>query len=194
MTASLHDRLRAATAPAHHALESDLAWERRIATRGGYLGLLARLRGFHAAYEPAIGRTLADDAFFDPRRRLARLDADLADLGLGREAIAALPVPRPVPIAGRARALGALYVLEGSTLGGQVIGRQVASRLGFDGTSGCTYFAGRGRATGAMWQAFRAALETLAGDEAAEATALAAGIATFEALRTWLAGLGDPAA
>lgn len=186
MSGSLHARLRAATAGAHAALERDLDWEARVATPRSYRDLLARLRGFHAAYERAIGAALGDEAFLAPRRRLARLDADLRHLGLGPAAIRDLPVPEPVALRGPAEALGALYVLEGSTLGGQVIGRRIGELHGFDAARGCAYYRARGASVGPMWSAFRARLETLAGDPAAEVAALAAGIATFDALRRWL--------
>jgi len=178
----LHQRLREATAEAHAALERDLVWEARVATLAGYRSLLARLRGFHAAFEPAIGAGLADEAFFGPRRRLAKLDADLAHLGLEATAIEALPAPAPGRLAGPEAAMGALYVLEGSTLGGQVIGRKVEGLHGLRAETGCAYYRAHGRAAGAMWQAFRARLETVPDEEAA----LAAGVATFEAMRDWL--------
>ncbi|GJE53837.1 MULTISPECIES: biliverdin-producing heme oxygenase [Methylobacterium] len=182
MTEGLHARLRAATAGAHQALERDLDWEARTATLQGYRDLLALMRGFHAGFEPAIGRMLDDEDFFGPRRRLQALDADLNRLGLGATDIAGLPAVSPIALTSRASAYGALYVLEGSTLGGQVIGRSIAERHGPDAEAACRYYRGHGRATGRMWNAFRARLDGLDGDDA-----LVAGIATFDALRTWLA-------
>lgn len=73
-------------------------------------------------------------------------------------------------------------MLEGSTLGGQVIGRSIAERHGPNAEAACSYYRGHGRATGRMWNAFRARLDGLDGDDA-----LGAGIATFDALRLWLA-------
>ncbi len=186
----LHRRLRGATAGAHAALERDLGWERRVATRAGYAALLARLRGFHAAYEPAIGAALADDGFLAPRLRLARLDADLVHLGLAPEAPAALARPLPIRLDGPAAALGALYVLEGSTLGGQLIGRHVAGLHGL-GIDGLRYYRAHGPETGRMWSAFRARLDGFAGEPAAEAALTAAAVATFEALRVWLCGAAE---
>lgn len=186
MSESLHRRLRAATAAEHEALERGLDWRARVATLEGYRGLLARLRGIHAAYEPAIGRALADEPFFAKRRRLARLDADLACLGLDGASIETLPVPAQVVFEGRAEALGALYAFEGSTLGGQVIGREIERLHGLSEASGCAYYRAHGRATASMWAAFRDELETLAGNTVAEAAALRTGIATFAAMRLWL--------
>jgi len=177
---SLHARLRDATQAAHQALERDLDWEARVATLPGYRALLIRLRGFHAAYEPAIAVALADAAFFDPRRRLPALDADLQ--ALDRATPDTVPAPAAPRLDGAGAALGALYVLEGSTLGGAVIGRHVA-RLHGEGVP-LAYYAGRGRATGPLWREFRERLDGL--PEAEAAAAFAAGVATFEAMRGWL--------
>ena len=185
-TEGLHGRLRAATAEAHHALERDLDWEARIATLRGYRDLLAGFYGFHAGYEPAIGRALADEDLFGPRRRLERLDGDLRGLGLDRPAIAALPVAVPIAMGGPAAALGALYVLEGSTLGGQVIRQALERRHGAAVADACAYYQGHGRATAAQWQTFCDALEARCADAAAERATLAAAVATFDALRSWL--------
>ncbi|WP_342151152.1 biliverdin-producing heme oxygenase [Methylorubrum sp. SB2] len=179
---TLHARLRVATAEAHEALERDLDWQERVATLPGYRALLARLRGFHAAYEPAIAVALADEAFFAPRRRLAALDADLAALGLDDAARAALPAPLAPRLAGEGAAMGALYVLEGSTLGGLVIGRHVGGLHGA-GTP-LAYYAGRGREAGPLWRAFRERLDGLGAGQ--EQAAFAAGVATFETMRVWL--------
>lgn len=186
----LHARLRAATGPAHAALERDLDWQARVATLTGYRGLLARLHGFHAAWEPAIGAALADAAFLDPRRRLALLAEDLAGLGLPPAAIDALPRPSPAPIADAASALGALYVLEGSTLGGRVIARHVARVHGADAP--CAYYRAHGSRGGAMWTAFRGRLDAV--PEAGAPAAAAAAVATFEALGRWLGAAGAPGA
>ena len=99
----------------------------------------------------------------------------------------------PVPLLRDAfEALGSLYVMEGSTLGGQVIMRNVTLRLGFDDRFGCSYFAGHGANTGAMWRSFLARL-----DEAptAEAERIANGAsATFERLAWWLGRTAGDAA
>ena len=182
---NLHGRLRAATASAHQDLEDTLDWRARVATRDGYRDLLARFHGFHAAYEPAIGEALADEAFWGPRRRLPALAADLAHLGLSADAVAALPRPSREAFADAAAAMGALYVLEGSTLGGQVIGRHIGAVHGLS-DAGLAYYRAHGRQTGVMWNAFRARLDRLSGDADAEAAALASGTETFDALRTWL--------
>jgi heme oxygenase len=54
--------------------------------------------------------------------------------------------------------LGAMYVMEGSTLGGQYIARQVEKTLGLAPGRGDAYFRGYGDETGPMWRAFKAVL------------------------------------
>jgi heme oxygenase (biliverdin-IX-beta and delta-forming) len=98
----------------------------------------------------------------------------------------------PSPGARDAGFLGALYVMEGSTLGGQFLARHVEQVLGLTPGQGNAYFQGHGEATGAMW---REVTEQIAGVpdalapvviEAARRTfalygrALAAGVAAQE--------------
>lgn len=60
-------------------------------------------------------------------------------------------------------AMGVFYVMEGSTLGGRVILKNVVKQLGLDENSGAGYFSGYKEKTGPMWKAF---LETLLAYEA----------------------------
>ena len=55
--------------------------------------------------------------------------------------------------------LGALYVVEGSTLGGQYIARQVETVLGLVQGEGDAYFLGHGERTGERWREIRGILE-----------------------------------
>ncbi|GBU18586.1 MULTISPECIES: biliverdin-producing heme oxygenase [Methylobacterium] len=183
---SLRHRLREETAAPHEALERDLDWQARVASLDGYRDLLARLRGFHATLEPEIAGALGDDAFLDPRRRIEALDADLACLGLTPAAVEALPRPQSLGLAGPDEALGALYVFEGSTLGGILIGRHVRALHGLSPEEGCAYYAGRGERAGPMWRSFCERLDAV-GETPGAAEAVSAGAArTFRAMRDWL--------
>lgn len=186
--ASVLQRLREETREEHEAVERDLDWEWHVAERGRYRALLARFHGFHAALEPRIAAALEEAAFFDPRRRLDDLVADLVALGLTPQRIAGLPLCRGAPnLSGPSEALGALYVLEGSTLGGQIIARRVARDLGLAPHTGCAYYAAHGRETGTMWRDTRARLAAQAESGPAAADAMVSSArATFAALRAWL--------
>ena len=195
---SLHARLRDATGPAHRRLEDELDWEARTATLAGYRDLLGRFRGFHAVYEPAIAVALDDPGLLAGRMRVELLDADLRVLGMDAASIAALPCPPRPGLANAAQALGALYVLEGSTLGGQVIGRSISRRLGAQAAGALAYYGGHGRETAARWRGFLEELESACAAPAAQDQAIATAIDTFDALRRWLvraqAPLSRPAA
>ncbi|NGM38289.1 biliverdin-producing heme oxygenase [Methylobacterium sp. DB0501] len=179
------ERLRAETREAHEAIERDLAWESRVTTRDGYRALLARFWGLHVVLEPALADVLDDPTFFDPRRRLGHLAADLRLLGLDDAAIEALPRASMILPSNRDQAFGALYVLEGSTLGGQVIAKQIGRQLGLSPDHGCRYYAAHGRETGPMWKRFRQRLteEARAGDPD---VIVASATRTFDVMRLWL--------
>ena len=184
--------LRAATRPAHDALEGGLGLLDERLDLDVYRRVLERFHGFLRTWEPRVAALLRDEALLRPRRRGHLLQADLAALGASVDDVARLPLC-PVPLLRDAfEALGSLYVMEGSTLGGQVIMRNVTLRLGFDDRFGCSYFAGHGANTGAMWRSFLARL-----DEAptAEAERIANGAsATFERLAWWLGRTAGDAA
>ncbi len=177
--------LREATAVAHERLHSipvflDLA-ESRL-DRLAYAGLLRRLLGFHAAVEAALaaapplahyGIDLAE------RRRAPLLRADLTHLGLPAEAPLA-PVPA-FPDA--AEALGALYVTEGSTLGGRQLARGLDHLL--PAGEGRGFLLGHGARHGALWAACCAAFEACGAEPGGLAGMRAGAAATFAAFEAW---------
>lgn len=118
---SSHAFLRRVTRPWHDGVEA--AFERfDLRGRDGLSGfLLAQARAvlpLEDALEAAGAAALLAD--WPLRRRAGALRADLARLGL--RAPSESPVPAlPSPVHG----LGALYVLEGSRLGGRVLHRRV---------------------------------------------------------------------
>lgn len=177
-------QLRTATRPAHDALEGSLGLLDEQLDRDSYGPVLQRLYGFWQGWEPHVAVLLRGEMLAG-QRRLHLLAADLATLGFSASAVALLPAcPLPV-LRDAAEALGSLYVMEGSTLGGRVILRNVERCLGLDANAGGSYFAGYGAATGSMWRAFLIRLDAVpAGDAARVATGATA---TFERLGWWLA-------
>jgi heme oxygenase len=182
---TLLERLRLETGSAHQRIERTLDITSRTATQAGYRALLTRFYGFHRVWEAAVAPLIADRAFFDPRRRTGLLARDLRALGLDRREIASLPACTPLmALPNRAAALGAMYVVEGSTLGGAIISRHVQRRLGLGPHTGCAYFGAYGKATGAMWRSFCARLlasSTPDGDDV-----VAAALDSFDILQRWL--------
>lgn len=152
---TLLQRLKDETSSEHAALEARLPLMHPDLTLQDYVGVL---QAFYSVVQPLEARldtmALPEALEWPERRRSALLEADLRGLD-------SAPVPPSTlewaDLTG-AEALGACYVLEGSTLGGQLITRQLG-RLGLSAEDGGAYFAGHGVHTGARWKAFRAALE-----------------------------------
>jgi heme oxygenase len=143
-----------------------------------YRALLTRLLGFHAPFEAAVGA---------PPERSGWLMSDLDFLGARRAAPAphCLYLPR---LDTPERRIGALYVVEGSALGGRELAKRLDGLLGADAVAGRRFLLGRGADTGAAWRAYLARLESFANLGAARRDIVAAALETFAAFEQWLDG------
>lgn len=185
------DLLRQRTSLLHDRVERAVDLPSRCDSREGYASLLSRLLGFYEPFETALARFDWRQAGldFEERRKAGRLRADLSALGWEGAAIDGAArcrdLPRPAALAG---AVGCLYVLEGATLGGQVIARQTARSLGVGPERGGRFYEGYGEATGRLWRAFGSAANAYCGhDERRSEEAVDGAIATFAAFEAWLA-------
>jgi heme oxygenase len=154
----LHHALRTASASLHRRFEQRLG---RLGLGGPTLSLSAYraiLRMFYGYYAPVeagmvqlVLRGVATGMVLEPRAAL--LAHDLSALGADAAAIAALPrcaeLPQLVALEDLA---GCLYVLEGASLGGQLIAREVQARLKLTPDTGASFFTGRGAATAERWR------------------------------------------
>jgi heme oxygenase len=178
--------LRAATDRAHQELELSLDLLGREPDRQRFRRVLERFYGFHAVWEQAIREREELRAFQEPRTRLPHLERDLAALGLPTAKLVDLPrcaAARDLAN-GLPQAIGSIYVMEGSTLGGQVIARAL-SGLDWVPPGGLAYFQPYGDRTGAMWRAFRAWADEMVPPQD-HALAAAGAQRTFALLREWL--------
>jgi heme oxygenase len=158
----LSARLRTQTAPLHDQAATILGLPGAIRTLDHYRDWLDRFLGLYAPLEQslaAFGEWHEHGFALPSPTHSFCLGADLAALGTDKPGISHAP-PAALPhLPTFAHALGALYVLEGSTLGGRVILRDVERRLGPQITGATRFFDGRGMAAGPAWQRFRAALD-----------------------------------
>lgn len=118
--------LRAATAEEHRKV--DTAFSRfHLGDETGYRDFLrAQAAGFlpiERALDEAQAETILAD--WPQRRRGHLLRADLADLNVTQPE----PFPAPDFVSAKASMLGAIYVLEGSRLGGAVLKKAVPSHF-----------------------------------------------------------------
>jgi heme oxygenase len=187
-TAAL-ERLRERTAEQHERLERRLGRFRWLRSRDAYASMLEQLYGFYAVAEPALaaaGAAAIDGLELDERRKAPLLAYDLAQLGRTPARLARLPLA-PVPAIGDpGQALGALYVLEGATLGGKLIERAVARELGLARATGTAFFGAYGRDVAARWRSFGVVLEREAGERGDLDAIADAAAETFAALDDWL--------
>jgi heme oxygenase len=178
-------RLRAATGEAHARLDARLNIVDELSRPEGRRRLVARFFGLHAGAEPALAPLLSpiDGLDFEGRDRSPLLERDIAVLGLDRERVPVCPVEPPRT---EAEALGFFYVLEGSTLGGRIIRREMETR-GVAG-DGLSFLDPYGSDTGARWRAFLDVLRARvpAGDDARAAAVVRGGVAGFVRAETWL--------
>jgi len=188
--ADILKRLKLETAEWHSRIETLVPVFDREFTLVDYQRLLARFYGFYCPFEKAVGsvpgvaRLLPDLA---DRFKVPALAADLRWLGSIEADLPRLPqcslLPRLDSISTLA---GALYVTEGSTLGGQFITRHLRGSLGVVSGAGGSFFAGYGDRTGSRWKTFTAAVESWASPHN-EAAMIQSALTTFRMLFIWLA-------
>ena len=185
---SILDRLRDETRHLHQALENDLPVMRPNLQLRDYRRLLARFYGFYMPVEGALARVAGLESSlpdWPQRRKLDSLAKDLKVLGFTSPEIAELPVCAQVPaIPSVEKALGCLYVLEGSTLGGQIIGRHLEAALHIGHDNGASFFCSYGVRVGPMWRTFQEALRSR--EPAYHEPMIEAASQTFESIHRWL--------
>lgn len=157
--------LRERTRPCHAQLDERLQLFTTVQSQEDYRAHLFRFfQIFHHA-EKALHAYPTWREFgveWAEREKSSLLRADLLALGIGESDLENIPLPEPLPPhSSFAEAVGSLYVLEGSTLGGQYISRHYQAKLGLRAESGLSFHSGYGAETGARWQSFCASLENI---------------------------------
>lgn len=138
--------LRKRTQAVHERLDAAVG---SFNTLEEYRHYLARLGMFRAAMDEALQRVAWPSGWSWRPTTVARsLDSDAIDLGLP----AAERTRCDIDLTNRSALLGALYVLEGSTLGARVL-RQRAAALGLGETFGARHLAVMSKDI-AQWQSF----------------------------------------
>jgi heme oxygenase len=156
---TLRDLLHERTAPDHQALEATPVM--RTFAGGNpsvaeYLDYLARQRRLHAPIERALAGWLPPQWIDLRLRKASWLLSDLRALGAQGDE----PEAEFAPIATWGEALGVLYVLEGGTLGLQVVRKRLQAEHPALHAAG-RFMLGYGPDTGRHWRGFVQVLEEL---------------------------------
>ena len=158
----LSARLRRTTAPLDAKVERLLGLPGAVRNRQDYCQLLGRFLGL---YEP-LGQVFQRFDEWDrlgltpaARAHAANLALDLSALGIDLSRVPRAPSRMLPNLPTFPHALGALYVLEGATLGGRVILRALEARMAGQIAGATRFLGGHGAAGGPTWQSFRATLD-----------------------------------
>lgn len=145
------------TRDAHLRLEAEVDFDGRLTSLEVYCYFLEDFFRFVRPMEAVLDwhhlKTLGID--YSPRRKTGWLETDLKDLGHTSESLEHLQSFEELPqLTEPVEALGAMYVLEGSSLGRRVMLSKLAERLKITPDWAGHSFSGYGRETGAMWRSF----------------------------------------
>ena len=151
---SFLDKLRLSTSPLHKQLESVplsqviVSPEITVQKYAEYLLVMEGIvKDVEAKVYPVISNFISD---IDQRKKLSSIQDDLKVLGFSvLNEITAFDADFEIPFA-----LGIVYVMEGSTLGGRVILKNIEKQLGFNADNGAKYFSGYKENTGSLWKSF----------------------------------------
>jgi heme oxygenase len=172
--------LRLETRPAHDELEQNTFNQQLTAgtiTEAGTRRFLAKMYGFLAPYEAHLrAQNLGPEWEVDTRQRAHLILEDLQQPAAALEICHDMPPLHTWP-----QLLGTMYVVEGSTLGGQVIARQLAK----SNILLRSYFSGYAERTGPLWKVFCQLLNQEATPEN-QAELVQSASLTFQKLDVWL--------
>ncbi len=152
--------LRSRTAKQHSLLEQNTASKNLLdpqVTAADYAAYLSLLYGFVKGFEnivfPLLQHSIAN---IEERRKTHLLVADLNMLGIDEAGIDVIPDHFfAEAYHSNATALGGMYVLEGSILGGAVIYKHLKTTWGMEAIAGkAKYLTAYGPETGTRWKSF----------------------------------------
>jgi heme oxygenase len=182
----LSNSIKEATKEAHLQLEKKVVQQlKAIRSNKDYADFLKHFYAYFSHVEKAIAPYITATVLPDyaQRRNSSYLKKDIEALGGDIHELPATTVPA---ISNTIQALGALYVMEGSIMGGSIIVKML-EKGGV--TEGVSFFSGYGEATGQMWGTFVGIMNAQARTEADEAQAIETANATFAHFSDVFAGV-----
>lgn len=173
----LSTNIKEATKAEHQNLEKQVVLKlKAIRSNADYADLLKHFYAYFSYIETAIKPFITAEVLpdYSQRRNSGYIKADILELGGDMTDLPYTTVPK---IENTVQALGALYVLEGSIMGGSIIVKML-EKGGV--TKGVSFFSGYGEATGMMWGNFVAVLNAQAKTAQDEEQAIVAANETFK--------------
>jgi heme oxygenase (biliverdin-IX-beta and delta-forming) len=177
-------RLKQETEADHYNVEGAVPLMHQGLNIAEYVQCLQRIYGVVTVWEERAAAIAP--AWLQPvllaRQRRPLLDQDLAWFGVTEkdDQRPTLPEMNDLP-----SLFGTMYVMEGSTLGGQFIARHVEAALHLSEGRGNAYFRGHGSQTGPLWKEFTEMLKLRIPDEQTNAVVVSAK-AMFSTFGPWV--------
>jgi heme oxygenase len=182
--------LRAGTIEQHNAIERIMPFFKDDFSLEAYIRVLKAFLGFFEPVERELRSIATRDTFgfnIDRRRRAKLLRIDLRALGVTHAGMELIPRCDHLPrLENVDDGLGCLYVLESSTLGGQLIAREVETRFGVEEKTGAGFFQGYGSQTGVKWREFCTSVRIYAAGGKSQSAIVQSARSTFELLESWM--------
>jgi heme oxygenase (biliverdin-IX-beta and delta-forming) len=187
MNFSLLERLKLETTAIHAQLESRVDIRNRVRTTAGYRALLEAFYGVCCPLESKMEASEIVPWLPDIGRRMRTSSLRLDLQVLGNNLPEALPLASVPALHSLCEKFGSLYVLEGSTLGGQLISREIHTQLHYTPENGCAYFASYGADISSMWRKFREAIEAFgSANSESHDSIIHSAISTFGVFADWI--------
>ena len=184
------NKLRFNTAPLHKSIELlpvSISLLSNNITLQDYRNYIIILYGFVKEFElslyPQIQFVIDD---LESRKKTFLLYNDLQTLGIEPAEVETIMdnfFKTNNTIAGT---LGCMYVMEGATLGGQIISRHIEKMLGNSVTGSLKYIKAYGTNTGYMWKKFLESFCELAVIKQQQDEAIKGAVKTFSLLEKWM--------
>lgn len=175
--------LKEKTKQAHLSLErKTIGHIKKVKTLKDYEGLLRIFYGYFSPLEALINKYITDDIVpsYSERRKSASILRDIETVSPGA---VNFDISKNLPqINDITQALGALYVMEGSTMGGTIIAQMLNKQANIQPQM-LTFFNGYGEQNLSMWQSFIKALNEHAAND--EAKIVNAANETFSKMEEW---------
>jgi heme oxygenase len=183
----LADQLKTDTLENHQQLEKMLVVRMKaIRSAADYANLLQLFYSYFGGLEEKIDQYIGNAELpdYNFRRKSESLANDVKALGAvpGTKA-SGDDLPE---IGNRLQAFAAMYVIEGSTLGGKYISKMMAQQLSIKDEQGLTFFSGYGDNTETMWESFKKTLNEQEESEDDAAIVISTANETFAKFKKWI--------
>lgn len=183
----LSEVLKTNTQQPHQELEKIIVYKiKQLDSKAAYVNFLKVFYGYIAAVEQRISSIAQKGIIADEpdRRKASKLLDDI---------LALEPHPGSVPFAADLpqinsveQAFGAMYVLEGSTLGGKYISRMITQKLNLTEEKGLSFFNGYKEDTMIMWERFKEMLNKQVINPSSQDDITEAANQTFIKFKKWI--------